>query len=206
MSANKPSEYTEGRKNLIFATLISIPGPLLLAIGMTDGSSATGIADLIRRSCEFLTIFLAWLVYELTAGKDLSNDTRKARLEGFVKYFTGLSMCLSGAVMIYVAVANFGGEKGSVLTSLILAVIGAVINAKLYFNYRTMENAVLSVQAKLHRVKMLLDCFMSLLLLVWMRLPIEAVRSYADVVGSVLISVYLIWSGIRVLRDKKVTQ
>ena len=145
-------------------------------------------------------------MYELTAGKDLSNDTRKARLESFVKYFTGLSMCLSGAVMIYVAVANFGGEKGSVLTSLILAIIGAVINAKLYFNYRKMENVVLSVQAKLHRVKMLLDCFMSFLLLMWMLLPIEAVRSYADVIGSVLISIYLIWSGIRVLRDKKVTQ
>lgn len=203
MNKKEPIEYRKGRKNLIFATLISIPGPLLLAIGMKDGTGAIQTADLIRRSCEFMTIFLAWLVYEITVRGLSEEEIRKNRLEAFIKYFTGFSMCLSGTVMIYVAIAGFGDEKGSVITSFILAMIGAIVNARLYFNYRTMDNAVLSVQAKLHRVKMLLDCFMALLLLIWIFSPVETVRSYTDIIGSCSISVYLIWSGIKVLTDKK---
>ncbi len=204
MNNKQSGEYQKGRKNLIFATLISIPGPLLLAISMTGGSSATQLADFIRRSCEFLTIFLAWLVYEITARSPSERNRRNLRLEVFIKYFTGISMALSGVIMIYVAIANFADGKGSVITSLILAVIGAAINAKLFFNYRSMGNAILSVQARLHRVKMLLDCFMAILLIVWIVLPLDEIKNYADVIGSCSISVYLIWSGIRVLADKKV--
>ena len=197
MSANKPSEDQKGRKNLIFATIISIPGPLLLAISMADGTSATQTADFIRRSCEFLTIFLAWMVYEVTVRRPSGSGTRKERLEVLIQYFTGFSMCLSGGIMIYVAVANFSGEKGSVTTSFIFAVIGAIINVKLYRDYKTMRNAVLSVQAKLHRVKILLDCALVLILLVCMLSPNDMVKRYADVIDSCSISLYLIWSGIR---------
>ena len=196
------SEYRKGRKNLIFATLISIPGPLLLVLSMSAGSSSTQIADLLRRSCEFLTIFLAWMVYELTLRSSTSQAVR-TRLEKFIQYFTGASMCVSGAVMLYVAVAEFGGESGDIIPSLILAVIGAVINARLYLNYRALNHAVLSIQAKLHRVKMLLDCGLVVILLVWLLSPNAAVQQYADAVGTGCISLYLIWSGIRALRDRK---
>lgn len=202
MSEKKSNEYYSGRKNLVFATLISIPGPLALAISMADAPGATQMADLIRRSCEFLTIFSALLVYEITARDRSKNDISRIRLEVFVQYFTGLSMGLSGAAMIYTAIANFGGEKGSVTASLVLAIVGVIVNAKLYINYRAMKNAVLSVQAKLHRVKMLLDGFMVLLLLIWILSPSGMVKSYADIIGSCSISIYLIWNGIRILLER----
>ncbi len=204
MRKNEPGEYQKGRKNLIFATLISIPGPLLLAVGMTGGSSATGIADLIRRSCEFLTIFLAWLIYEVTVCCPAEKDECRKRLEVFIRYFTGISMCLSGAVMLCAAIAGFGGEKGGVITSFILAVIGVVINTRLYLSYKAMKNAVLSVQAGLHRVKMLLDGFMAGLLLLWLLLPMETVKNWADLIGCCSISAYLVYSGIQILTDKTV--
>lgn len=199
MSEKKPSEYRKGRKNLIFAILISIPGPLLLAIGMKSGTSATQTADLLRRSCDLLSIFLAYLVFEITTRYLLDDEGKKSRLETYVKYFTGFSMCFSGTVMIYIAIASFGTEKGSIITSLILAIIGAVIDAKLYFNYRTMQNAVLSVQAKLHRAKMFLDCSMVLILSIWVLSPFDTVKNYADIIGSCSISIYLIWNGIRMV-------
>ena len=134
MSEKKTSEYRKGRKNLIFAILISIPGPLLLAISMADGTSATQTADLMRRSCDLLSIFLAYLVFEITTRYLLADEGKKTRLETYVKHFTGFSMCFSGAIMIYIAIASFGTEKGSIITSLILAIIGAVVDARLYFN------------------------------------------------------------------------
>lgn len=203
MNQNKPNEYRKGRKNLIFALCISVPGPVALAISMLDGTSATETADLVRRSCELLSILLAYIVFEITVRKLSGNEKKRERLEVFVKYFTGCAMCISGAIMIYVAIAGFGGEKGNVTTSLVLAVIGAVVNAKLYVNYKAMQNAVLSVQAKLHRVKMFFDALMVVILLIWMIVPSDTVKVYTDFIGSLAISGYIIWSGVRVFIDKK---
>ena len=188
----------KGRKNLFFATLVCVPGPLLLVIGMLGGANSTQIADLIKRSCDFLTVALAWLVYELTLCNFIKNET-KLVLEKIVKYFTGISMCISGAVMIYVSIADFGGTHGNMGPSLFLAATGTVINVVLYLNYRSMNSAVLSIQAKLHRVKALLDGALSVIFIVWLLCPSDAVKEYFNVFGTVVISLYLIWSGLRVL-------
>lgn len=193
--------YREGRKNLLFATLISIPGPILLLLGFEDGTGATQIADFLRRSCEFLSIFLAWILFEQAVASD--NLALQRKLETFVRIFTGLAMMISGGVMVYLAVAEFGGSKGSVWTSLILAAIGTLVNAKLFLNYRKLENGILSVQARLHRIKFLLDGWMVLILLLWVLIPVDAVRSMADALGSVGIALYILWSGLRLLREKE---
>ena len=200
--STQTDESKKGRKNLIFATFISIPGPLLLILSMLEGANTTQIADLIKRSCEFLTIALAQLVYELTL-YDSINNTIKLRLEKFIKYFTGISMCLSGGIMLYVAVADFGGNKGDMIPSLILAIIGAIINTKLYLNYRSMSHSVLSVQAKLHRVKALLDGGIVIVLIVWLLAPNDVIKQYSNMFGTACISIYLIWSGFGVLEIKK---
>lgn len=192
----------KGRKNLFFATLVCVPGPFLLVMGMLGGANTTQIADLIKRSCDLLTEVLAWLIYELTLCNFIKNNTKHA-LEKLVKYFTGASMCISGGVMIYVAVADFGGTHGNMYPSLFLAVTGAVINVILYLNYRSMNNAVLSIQAKLHKVKALFDIALTAILLVWILCPHGAVREYFNVFGTALISLYMIFSGIRVLEIRR---
>lgn len=107
--------------------------------------------------------------------------------------------------MIYVAIAGFAGDKGGVTTSLVLEIIGALVNARLYRSYRTMQNAVLSVQAKLHRVKMYFDLLMTAILLLWMLVPVDVIRFWTDFAGSIAISLYIIWSGVRVLLDREGT-
>lgn len=199
---HQTAEYREGRKNLVFAVFISIPGPLALAISLLDGQSATAVADLLRRSCELLSILLAFIVFEITTRKLQDKPAQKARLEASVRYFTGCSMVFSGLIMIYIAIAGFGGEKGSVITSLVLAIIGALVNYKLYSNYRKMDHAVLSVQAKLHRVKMWLDIVMALILVVFTITASASIKNYTDLIGSCLIAVYLVWSGVRLFANK----
>ena len=196
------SKDKQGRKNLILATLVCVPGPLWLAISMRGGANSTQIADLIKRSFDFLTVALAWLVYELTTGRSIS-ETMKLRLEKFIKYFTALSMCIGGAVMIYVSVATLDGHQGNMFPSLFLAATGALINVGLVWNYRSMKNPVLMVQAKLHSTKALLDFVLVAILLTWMLCPYENIRHYVDLVGTNFISLYLIWSGLRVLKIGK---
>ena len=192
----------KGRKNLIMATLVCVPGPLWLAFSMRGGANSTQIADLIKRSCDFLTVALAWLVFELTTSNSIGG-VAKRRLEKFIKYFTSASMCLSGVIMIYVAIATLDGHHGNMFPSLFLAATGALINVGLVLNYRSMKNPVLMVQAKLHSTKALLDFGLVAILLTWILCPYDVVRHYADLVGTIVISLYLIWSGLRVLKIGK---
>ena len=175
---------------------------MLLAFSMRGGANSTQIADLIKRSGDFLTVALAWLVYELTIRNSIKIRT-KIRLEKFIKYFTGISMCLGGAIMIYVSVATLDGHHGNMFPSLFLAASGALINVGLVWNYRSMKNPVLMVQAKLHSTKALLDFGLVAILLTWMLCPYDNIRHYADLVGTNFISLYLIWSGLRVLKIGK---
>ena len=188
----------KGRKNLFFATLVCLPGPIVLAINMAFGVNSTIIADLLKRSIDLVTVALAWIIYELTVSNFISEET-KARLEKFAKYFTAASMCVSGLIMIYVAIANFGVNKGDMIPSLFFALTGAILNIILYINYRSLDNPVLRVQARLHQVKMLFDCGMVVILMLWLLTSNEEIEKYTNLIGTVFISLYLIWSGLRLL-------
>lgn len=194
--------YHKGRKNLWAAIALSVPGPLALGIGLLDVQNATQVADFTRRTCEFLSIFLAYIVFEVSVRMSEEEMEKRKKLEHLVNYFTGCSMVLSGVIMVYVAITGFGAGKGSVTTSLIFAILGAIVNARLFIKYRVLENAVLSVQAKLHRVKMLLDCWMIVILILFTMTSSVVVKSYADFVGSCSIALYIMWSGIRIFKEK----
>lgn len=81
MSEKKLGEYRNGRKNLIAAILFSIPGPLFLAVSMAGGTSATQTVDLMRRSCDLLSVFLALDFFSFRYGKKL------CRHHWIVQYF-----------------------------------------------------------------------------------------------------------------------
>ncbi len=196
--SEKTNAYQEGRKNLLLALLASIPGPVALALNL--GENTTQLADFLRRSCELFSVVLAFGVFEISHRKPACGQRR---LETIVRIVTGLSMVFSGVVIGWLALSNFGSGRGSVITSLVLAILGAMVNAKLYVSYRRLHHGVLDIQAKLHRVKMLLDLWMAGLLLIC-TVSSGKVRSYADLTGSVSIALYVIFSGIRIFRNKEV--
>lgn len=203
MSKNNNNEYKRGRKKLLFALLIISPALFPLIISVISGTSSIETADLFRRSCDVFSVLLAYVAFEIEARIDPNNKTSRLRIEAFVKYFTGASMCASGIIMIYMSIAGFGGEKGRVIVSLVLAIIAALTNALLYFNYRSMKNTILSVQAKNHFAKMFFNILVIVILLVWIIVPTVTAKSYIDLVGSLFISGYLLLCGIKVIIDKK---
>lgn len=93
---NQLDEYRKGKKNLILALCISIPGLAALAIGMLNGASATETADLVRRSCELLSILLTYIVFEATALGRFGNAERRKALEHSVSLFSA-QPCASAA-------------------------------------------------------------------------------------------------------------
>jgi len=194
-----------GSRTLLMSVLMSAPGPIILALGLTAGRSATQIADFVRRSAELLGIIMAWVTYRMTAG-DTVTPEKKARLERLSNLFVGAMMCLGGAIMLALAVFAANGDKGNVIPALIIALLGVVANTLFWRKYTRLNkqepNAILAVQARLYRAKSLVDTCVTLALLSVLALPGTGFSAALDRFGSAVVAVYLMHCGIKTIRER----
>lgn len=201
MSKNK-----SGSRTLLWSVIMSSPGPLVVGLGLLAGRSATQIADFVRRSAELLAIVLSFMVYRLTTADEGVDTARKERLERKTNLFVGAMMCLGGGIMLVLAFFSENAEKGNVIPGLTIAVLGVVANTIFWRKYtglnRKEPNPILAVQARLYGAKSLVDGCVSAALLSVAVLPGSVFSYYFDLVGSVIVALYLIWCGLRTIRER----
>lgn len=195
------TQKKSGSRTLLWSVLMSSPGPLVVGLGLLAGRSSTQIADFVRRSSELLAIIMAYVVYQLTC-KDEDNR-RKAQLERISNAFVGAMMCLGGSVMIALAFMAESGDKGNVIPGLTIAVLGVIANTIFWRKYTRLNkaepNAILAVQARLYRAKSLVDSCVTIALLSVAFFPASSISSWLDLIGSVIVAVYLVWCGVRTI-------
>ena len=195
------SNRTSGSRTLLTSVLMSAPGPVILAIGLTAGQSSTQIADFLRRTAELLALICAFAVYRMTA--DGRRD--KALLEKRSNLFVGAMMILGGALMALVTLLSRGGDKGNVIPGLVIARLGVIANTLFWRKYtrlnRQEPNAILAVQARLYRAKSLVDTCVTLALLAVAVAPGSAAGMYLDFAGSLVVAAYLVWCGAKTVRE-----
>lgn len=195
------SNRTSGSRTLLTSVLMSAPGPVILAIGLTAGQSSTQIADFLRRTAELLALICAFAVYRMTA--DGRRD--KALLEKRSNLFVGAMMILGGALMALVTFLSRGGDKGNVIPGLVIALLGVIANTLFWRKYtrlnRQEPNAILAVQARLYRAKSLVDTCVTLALLAVAVAPGSAAAMYLDFAGSLVVAAYLVWCGAKTVRE-----
>lgn len=193
-----------GRRTLLMSVLMSAPGPLLVGLGLLTGRSATQLADFIRRSSELMAIIASFIVYCLTDREGITEE-RKCRMERSVNRFVGLVMCVSGGSMLLIALLSEGSETGNVIPGLTIAVLGVIANTIFFFRYRKLSrlegNAVLAVQSRLYGAKSLVDGCVTVALLAVALYPMSTAALYLDKIGSVVVALYLIWCGVRTVRE-----
>ncbi len=189
-----------GSRTLLMSVLMSSPGPLVVGLGLMAGRSSTQIADFVRRSSELLAIIMAFAVYRLTSG-EAADEAKKARLERLSNIFVGVMMCIGGGFMLALAFMSDGGDKGNVIPGLSIAVLGVIANTLFWRKYsklnRAEPNAILAVQARLYRAKSLVDCCVTAALLSVAIAPASPVSAWLDFIGSVIVSLYLIYCGLQ---------
>ena len=190
---NTNNTNKKGRGTLLASMLLSAPGPLVLGIGLIFGRSSAQIADLIRRSVEFAAIVIAFICYK----EDGERERKASRLS------SGVAMCVA-AVAVTMATAFKGGQSGSVILPLIIALLGAITNGYFAVRFTRMkEGGILETQARLYTSKAFVDvCVCAALLAVTMASGAAWAR-YMDIGGSVIVSLYLIISGIRLCVSAK---
>lgn len=191
---------SSGSGTMLLSVLMSLPGPLILGIGLLSGQSSTQLADFFRRSAELLALICAFVVYRITQSMKDSDGLRKARLERRSNFFVGTVMCISGIIMIFLALFAGSEDKGNVVPGLVIALLGLVANTLFWRKYtrlnRQNPNAIIAVQGRLYRVKAMVDACVTVALAAVFLFPASPVSGRLDTIGSIAVAVYLIWCGI----------
>ena len=115
-------------------------------------------------------------------------------------------MCLAGAIMTVLALVIDNADKGNVIPGLAIAVLGAIANSIFWIKYTRLNqaepNAIMAVQSRLYRAKTLVDSSVTTALLSVLIAPKSAVSYWFDLIGSIIVAVYLIWCGIRTIIEE----
>ena len=193
-----------GSRNLLMSVRMSAPGPLVVGLGLLAGRSSTQLADFFRRSAELLAIIAAFVTYRLAG--DAEPD-RKARLERRSNLLVGALMCISGALMLALAIFAPSEDKGNVIPGLAIAVMGVIANCIFWRRYARLSrqegDAILLVQSRLYRAKTLVDGCVTAALTAVLLLPGSPLAARLDTLGSAVVSLYLLWCGIKTVRENK---
>ena len=195
-----------GAKTLLWSIIMSSPGPLVVGLGLLAGRSSTQIADFVRRSAELLAIIMSFVVYTATQKDGVCDEMKKRKMERGSNMFVGSMMCLAGAIMVVLAFAMNNEDKGNVIPGLSIAVLGVIANSIFWAKYTRLNkaepNAILAVQARLYRAKTLVDSSVTIALLSVLIAPQSAVSYWLDLIGSIIVAVYLVWCGIRTIYEE----
>jgi len=197
------AQSTSREKTLLTALLLSAPGPLVTGIAVLSSHSTTQLADFIRRGVELTALFVSWWVFRKIyrdADLDAANQVKLERAAGLS--VSGAMVC-SGIVMLIVAVSRFSTFEpgGNVYFGLIIAILGLLTNAFFWWRYtvltREQYSSVIASQRDLYRAKAFVDfCVVTALAAVAIA-PGHPAIQYVDVLGSVIVAIYLLWNGLR---------
>ena len=193
------SNVRSGSRTLLMSVLMSVPGPLVVGLGLLAGRSSTQMADFFRRSSELLAIIMAFVTYRMIAASP--DAARKARIERLSNLFVGAMMCLGGAFMITLTCMGGDADKGNVIPGLSIAVLGVIANTIFWRKYarlnRAEPNAILAVQSRLYRAKSLVDMCVTVALMAVAIAPNAPESAWLDFVGSLIVATYLLWCGVK---------
>ena len=183
-----------------------LPGPLVVGLGLLAGRSSTQIADFVRRSAELLAIIMSFVVYRAVTKQGVSDEIKKRKMERGSNVFVGSMMCLAGAIMALLAFTMNNEDKGNVIPGLAIAALGVIANSIFWIKYKRINraepNAIMAVQARLYRAKTLVDSSVTIALLSVLIAPKSSVSHWLDLIGSVIVAVYLICCGIKTIMEE----
>ena len=193
-------------KTLIFSIIMSSPGPLVVGLGLLAGQSSTQIADFVRRSAELLAIIVSFIVYMATQKNGVVDETKKQKLEIRSNIFVGAMMCLAGIIMSVLALTIQNEDKGNVIPGLAIAILGIVANSFFWIKYtrlnKAQPNPIIAVQSRLYRAKTLVDASVVIALLSVLINPTSIVSYYLDMIGSLVVAIYLVWCGAKTIYEE----
>lgn len=206
MSTTPHQQNQRREKTLRTALLLSMWAPLTTGIAVLMSQSTTQLADFIRRSVELLAIFTSWWVFRYISQKQDFDQNKKQALEKLANYFVSGAMLFSALVMITLVLIRFESFQpgGNVTLGIIIAFLGLGVNSWFFWRYHTFNrekpDAIINAQKTLYRAKSVVDLCV-LIPLITIALASElSIAKYLDLLGSIIVACYLLWSSYSLLR------
>lgn len=203
MDSLSKEQSSSREKTLLTALLLSAPGPLVTGIAVVTSQSTTQLADFLRRGMELVAIFISWWVFRRLHRNTAPDQARQARLERAAGLSTAGAMACSGVILLAVALSRLSVFEpgGNVTMGLVIAILGAVTNGWFWRRYavltREQYSAVIAAQQQLYRAKTMVDlCVIAALAAVAIA-PAHPATRFVDLLGSITVAIYLLWSGLR---------
>lgn len=185
------------------SVIMSSPGPLVVGLGLLVGQSSTQIADFVRRSIELMAIVLSFVVFCITTKEDRVDEVKKQQYERSTNILVSLAMVISGIIMIALALFSESEEKGNVLPSILIALLGLIANSTFWVRYRKLGadsgNKLLLAQSNLYRGKTLVDASVFVALSFVLVSSNTDISHAVDLVGTVCVSLYLAFTGAKMM-------
>jgi divalent metal cation (Fe/Co/Zn/Cd) transporter len=203
MNSLSKEQSSSREKTLLTALLLSAPGPLVTGIAVVTSQSTTQLADFLRRGMELVAIFISWWIFRQLHRNAALDAAQQARLEHAAGLSIAAAMIFSGVILLAVAVSRMSvfAPGGSVILGLTIAVLGLLTNGWFWRRYRALTreqySSVIAGQQQLYRAKTSVDlCVVAALAAVAIA-PLHPATRYVDLLGSVIVAGYLLWSGLR---------
>jgi divalent metal cation (Fe/Co/Zn/Cd) transporter len=207
MSALSKEQAASREKTLLMALLLSAPGPLVTGFAAVSSHSSTQLADFIRRSMELVALFLSWWVFRKLQRNQALAEADQVRLERMAGIGVAGALICSGAVMLIVAMSRLSVYQpgGGVTLGLVIAILGLLTNGWFWWRYTILTHeqysSVIATQQRLYRAKTCVDlCVVTALAAVAIA-PAQPATRYVDILGSVTVAGYLMWSGLRLMQS-----
>jgi len=191
-------------RTLLAALLLSIWAPLATGIAVVTSRSTTQVADFIRRTAELGALSVSWYVFRrVYIQRAGGGPADKARMERAACLSVAVALVSSGAIILGVGLFRLRGfhASGNVYPGLAIAGLGLLVNLWFFRRYAVLTresfSPVIAAQRQLYKAKSLADlCVITALSAVAWR-PAHPVTTYVDLLGSVAVAAYLVWSGVR---------
>ena len=203
MNGLSKEQSSSREKTLLTALLLSAPGPLVTGIALITSHSTTQLADFLRRGVELVAIFISWWVFRQLHQNAALSEVHQVRLERTAGLSTAGAMACSGVVLLAVTLSRLSVFEpgGNVTVGLTIAVLGLATNGWFWRRYtvltREQYSAVIAAQQQLYRAKASVDLCVVLALAAVAIAPAHHATHYVDLLGSVMVAIYLLWSGLR---------
>ena len=211
MTSLTHDQVASRERTLLAALLLSLWAPLATGIAVLLSNSTTQLADFVRRTVELAALATSYGVFRYLEHHRMPNSAERARLESIAGYCVAVAMGISGVVMILVAVSRLDSfaPGGNVYPGLAIAVMGLGVNAWFWRRYARLDseqhNAIIASQIQLYRAKTLVDlCVIAALAAVAID-PDHSITRYVDIIGSLAVALYLVWSGLRQAGDSRLS-
>lgn len=188
-------------RTLFAAVLLSVWAPVTTGAAVLLCRSTTQIADFVRRTAELAAVFVSWQVFRRVERRQPTADER-ARLERIAGLTVAAALGCSGVVMLVLAAFRLPEFRpgGNVYPGMAIAFLGLITNGWFWRRYtmlaREQHARVIESQRHLYRAKALVDlCVLAALASVAVS-PSHPITRYVDVLGSIAVAGYLLYSGV----------